>query len=285
MQIGLFARTLTQPTPGELFDAISGFGVNAVQFNFSCVRQPTLPERIDPRLADLIQREAAARKLSISAVSATFNLIHPNFRIRQDGLMRLRELAAACARMRVPVMTLCTGTRDPENMWRRHPANDLPAAWHDLLPGVAEAVAIAETHNLILGIEPEPGNVVSSARKARLLLDEIESPRLKIVMDAANLIEPGNVSTADDVLREAFDLLGPDIALVHAKDVAVEGGFRHVAAGRGVLDYDLYLSLLEQSVYTGPLILHELQESEVVESVTFLRRKLELLARGWLCAK
>jgi sugar phosphate isomerase/epimerase len=34
-------------------------------------------------------------------------------------------------------------------------------------------------------------NVIDSAQKARRLLDEIRSPRLKITMDAANLFHAG----------------------------------------------------------------------------------------------
>ena len=38
---------------------------------------------------------------------------------------------------------LCTGTRDRDNMWRRHPENDSPAAWRDMAACVREATDIA----------------------------------------------------------------------------------------------------------------------------------------------
>jgi hypothetical protein len=44
-----------------------------------------------------------------------------------------------------------------------------------------------------------------------------------------------------------------------------------VAAGRGDLDYALYLALLDGSGV--PLILHGLAEEEVAASVTFLRAR------------
>ena len=278
MQIGIFARTFNRPTLGGLLDAIAQEGIGSIQFNFSCVGLPTLPEQIDPALAEQIRREVKSRNLNVAAVSGTFNLIHPDVRVRQDGLRRLRELAKACAKMGAPVITLCTGTRDAENMWRRHPQNDLPAAWNDLLAGMSEALAIAEQHQITLGIEPEPGNVVASARKGRLLLDELKSARLKVVMDAANLFQIEDLPRMREILDEAFALLGGDIVIAHAKDVQGNGQLRHLAAGRGALDYDHYLSLLEGCGFDGPLILHELKEPEVAESVAFLRRKLK--ARG-----
>ena len=48
-----------------------------------------------------------------------------------------------------------------------------------------------------------------------------------------------------DILGEAFDLLGPDIVLAHAKDLNRDGDAGDMAAGTGVLDYDFYLSQLQ----------------------------------------
>ena len=81
-----------------------------------------------------------------------------------------------------------------------------------------------------------------------------------------------SLSCSERVLAEAFECLGNDIVLAHAKDLRVSGVI--VAAGRGDLDYDLYLEHLLGAGYRGPLILHGLGEEEVEGSVTFLRRKL-----------
>jgi sugar phosphate isomerase/epimerase len=129
-----------------------------------------------------------------------------------------------------------------------------------------------------LGVEPELANVVDSAVKARRLLDEIGSPRLKIIIDPANLFPPGSLPRMPAILDEAFELLGRDIVLAHAKDLSRDGEAGHEAAGTGVLDYDRYLSLLARSGYAGPLILHGLSETQVAGSVAFLREKLSKLS-------
>ena len=273
------ARTFSRPTLGELLRAIAEHGVQSVQFNLSCVGLPTLPQEISDELAGQVRREFADRKLDLAAVSGTFNMIHPDLKSRREDLQRFKGLMAACARMGAPVITLCTGTRDPENMWRRHPENDLPEAWADLVAALGEVLPLAEKNRITLGVEPEPSNVVASARKARRLLDELKSPRLKIVMDAANLFRIEDLPRMRETLDEAFDLLGDDIVIAHAKDFQVTGELRYVAAGKGSLDYDYYLSLLNACGFTGPLILHELRESEVPESVAFLREKLKPFRR------
>jgi sugar phosphate isomerase/epimerase len=233
-----------------------------------------MPERIDSAVCHRIRIAAAARGVTLAAVSGTFNMIHPDPGQRRAALERLRVLAGACKPLGVPVVTLCTGTRDPEDMWRRHPDNDTAAAWRDLLDSMFVAVGVAEEAGVTLAFEPEVANVVDTAAKGRRLLDEVGSPRLKVVMDGANLFRAGDLARMRDVLDEAFALLGKDIVLSHAKDLTHDGEAGHAAAGTGRLDYDHYLALLRSAGYDGPLILHGLSEAQVGASVAFLRGKL-----------
>ena len=139
-----------------------------------------------------------------------------------------------------------------------------------------KALETAEKHDVTLAFEPETANVVDSAEKGRLLLDEMRSPRLKVVMDAANLFDirdPARwLSCSEEMLERAFELLGEDLVLAHAKDV--KGSGEVVAAGKGELDYGLYLEHLHEAGYGGPLVMHGLAEEEVGGSLAFLQRKL-----------
>jgi sugar phosphate isomerase/epimerase len=274
MRLGIFAKTFPRPTLGATLEAVRACDLDCVQFNMACAGLSSLPERIADDIADTVRRETAARGITVAAVSGTFNMAHPDPARRRGGLARLRVLAAACRRMGTSVITLCTGSRDPEDMWRRHPENDSPGAWRDLLASLREALAAAEELGVTLAFEPEVSNVVDSARKGRQLLDELASPRLKVVMDGANLFHAGELARMRDVLDEAFDLLGRDVVLAHAKDLSRDGEAGHEAAGTGVLDYDHYLGLLRRAGYGGPLILHGLREDQVARSVAFLRGKL-----------
>lgn len=273
--LGIFAKTFVRPGIDEVFDAVAQLGVSCVQFNLSSAGLPTLPDAVEPVLLERIRRAASERRIAIAAVSGTFNMIHPDALQRRHGLRRLEILAGACAGLGAPVVTLCTGTRDPDDMWRAHPQNDSAEAWRDLLASLAEALAFAETHGICLGIEPETGNVIRSARHARRLLDELKSSRLKVVMDAANLFAPGDVSRMPEVLEEAFDLLGADVLLAHAKELGGDASPANLAPGEGLLDWDRYLGLLQKAGFEGPLILHGCGEADAARGIEFLGRKLE----------
>ena len=73
------------------------------------------------------------------------------------------------------MVTLCTGTRDPDDMWRAHPDNATPGAWRDSVEQIAAALAVAEAHGVTLAFEPEHNNVVRDAPAGRRLLDELRS--------------------------------------------------------------------------------------------------------------
>ena len=272
----MFARTFARASPEGVFDALVGYGLGETQFNMSVAGLSPLPDEIAPSLADGVRVAAAERRIALVAVSGTFNMIHPDIGVRRDGLRRLGVLAGACDRLGTSAVTLCTGTRDPEDMWRRHPDNARPEAWRDLLATMQEALETAEEHGVTLAFEPEAANVVDSAEKGRRLLDEMGSPRLKVVMDAVNLFDARDparrLSRSGEILEEAFELLGGDLLLAHAKDV--NGSGEVVAVGKGDLDYDLYLKHLNEAGYGGPLVMHGLAEEEVEGSLTFLRRKL-----------
>jgi sugar phosphate isomerase/epimerase len=158
-------------------------------------------------------------------------------------------------------------------MWKAHPDNNLPAAWYDLRQTLDAALVLAEQYNLMLGIEPETANVVNSVDKARQLLREVNSPRLRIIFDPANLFEQEPLPLIQERIRYGLDQLGEYIVSAHAKDRNEQG--QVVAAGKGILPYRTYLRGLTESGYQGNLILHGLADYEVDDSIQFLRKQLE----------
>ena len=279
MRLGIFAKTFARPSLEEVLDAVKAHGLDCVQFNMACAGLPSLPDEIPASACRHIGRCMAERGITMAAVSGTFNMIHPDREQRREGMRRLSVLASACASMGTRVITLCTGTRDLDDMWRWHADNDSFEAWEDLTEAMEQALNIAEKYDVTLAFEPEVANIVHSALKARRLLDDFHSPRLKIVMDAANLFHAGGLGRMDVVLKDAFNLLGGDIVIAHAKDLKEDGAAGHLAAGQGILDYSRYLKLLSEFGFNGPLILHSLKEGQVDDSVAFLRGKLRLLRK------
>ncbi len=156
-------------------------------------------------------------------------------------------------------------------MWKWHADNDSKEAWDDMVQSIEAALLAAEKNNLILAFEPESENVANSAIRARKLLDDLRNPRLRIIIDPANLISPKR--NQKEVLDEAFTLLRDAIVIAHAKDR--NNDFKPCAAGKGMLDFEYYLRCLKEIGFTGPLIMHGLEEKDVRFSREFLDRILQ----------
>lgn len=274
MNIGIFEKTFQRPTLDATLDAVRDHGLTAIQFDFASAGLPSMPDQIDTHTTATIRNALATRQISMAAVSGTFNIIHPDQQVRRDGMRRLRVLAAACSALGTSIITLSTGTRNADNMWRHHPDNTTPEAWRDTVEAMAEIAAIGQEFDVYMAFEPEVSNVIDSAHKARRLIDELQSSYVKVVIDGANLFHSGELLHMADILDEAFALFGADIVLAHAKDLDHDGDAGNLAAGHGLLDYDRYIALLDRSGYNGPLILHGLNEQQVDGCVAFLHTKL-----------
>jgi sugar phosphate isomerase/epimerase len=272
MQLGIFAKTFAGSAPAVVMAAAARSGYRAVQYNMACSGLPSMPDAIPPGVAEAVATAAKQANMDVVAVSGTYNMIHPDPSVRSAGLRRLRVLAGSCAAMGTKLITLCTGTRDPVDQWRHHPDNASAEAWNDLLAEMEKAIAIAGDFNLDLGIEPELANVIDSAAKARLLISELQSPRIRIILDAANLFETGDLQAQRRIVAESIDLLAGHVAMAHAKDRDATGNF--VAAGSGVLDYDHYLSCLVKTGFNGPLVTHGLEEPEAPSTAEFLHQAM-----------
>ena len=111
MRIGIFAKTFQRPTIEELFQAIAGYGVYSVQFNLSCAGLETFPGNVSSDLVQRITDAAEQATVELAAISGTFNMAHPDPAVRRDGLMKFEILCEVTARLPMPVITLCTGTR------------------------------------------------------------------------------------------------------------------------------------------------------------------------------
>ncbi len=272
MRLGIFAKTFPGTGPSAVLAAAKAAGFDAAQYNMACSGLPPMPDAIPHDALAAISRASENEGIPICAVSGTYNMAHPDSAVRAEGLRRLEVIAGACRAMGTRLITLCTGTRDPDDQWRHHPDNASADAWRDMRAEMEKAVAIAERFDLRLGIEPELANIVDSAAKARRLIDEMASPALAIVLDPANLFEREDLAGQRRIVADAIALLADRIAMGHAKDRDADGAF--VAAGKGVLDYPHYLRCLRDAGFDGDLVTHGLSAEEAPGVSAFLRSLL-----------
>ena len=272
MQVGIMTGHFVRPSLGETLDAIVGHGIHHVQFNMSSAHlEGPLAGRVDT-VCPSINQAIAERGMSIAALGGEVNMVHPDETQRRQAIERLRLSIEACGPIGTSVIATCTGSRDPQSMWRNHPDNATDEAWRVLLGTLEEVLPLAEAAGVTIAFEPEVNNVANTAKKSRRLIDELGSPNLGVVMDAANIFNNGDLPRMADILDEAFELLGGHVAIAHGKDLDHDGDAGHLAAGTGKLDYARYVRLLCSLPFNVPVILHGLNEAQVDDAVAMLRR-------------
>ena len=280
--IGIFANTFKSPNFEGVLDAVKAHGITTIELNLSSLDLANLPgtdtlplaESISERLSQRVQSACRKRGITVVSLAAYFNMIHPDKKQRNAGLRQLEPLMKLAKALDVKILALCTGTRDPEQLWRYHPANHEPQAYRDLFDSLNEALALAETYDRVLAFEPEVNLVIDSPKKARDLLDDLASPRLKVIFDPANIFPKGGLNHMHQLMSEAAHLLAEDIVLAHAKDILEDGQAGDVAAGKGKLDYGHYLKLLREIGFGGAILLHGLSEAEVARSLQHVKNSM-----------
>ncbi len=274
MELGIFAKVFSRSSLADVLEAIRLHRFKHLQFNLSCVGLPTLPVAIDNTQCEGIRSELEKRNLVMSILSGTFNIIDPDRNRRAKGFSGLRVLASAANRLGTALISISTGTRNPNNMWAKHPENGNAETWREMLASIELVARIGDESGISFAFEPEQGNIVDCAAKARRLLDEVCSDHIKVLIDPANLLNPGNINNANCMLEEAFDLIGDDVVLAHAKEYQPGGELGGIAIGEGVIDFKHYVNLLKGIGYNAPLIIHGISEGQVDSSLDYLTRVL-----------
>ncbi len=271
MQLGIFAKTFAGANPEQVLAQVKAAGFDLAHYNMACSGLASMPDTINPDISQEIKNISVKTDVTIVAVSGTYNMAHPDPQARNQGHARLDVLASHCAAMGTQLITLCTGTRDADDQWQNHSENNSKEAWRDMLVSMEAALALAERHNITLGIEPELSNIVNSASKARLLISEMQSPRLKIIFDAANLFEIATLDEQRYIISKSIEPVWEHIIMAHAKDRDAAGMF--ASAGQGVLDFNHYLKSLYETGFNGPMIAHGLKSDEAEDVFSFLKSK------------
>lgn len=253
-----------------------GFRSVMTGFRFADVKfDPLAPDwSAAEKIVDMFQKHGIA----IGAMFGYYNVIDPNPQHRQRGEARMEFYLRNWKRLGCAVVSTETGTRNPKSEWLESPENDTEAAYQQCRASLERWARLAEQTGAVVTIEAYWRNVIGSIERAERLLREVNSPALKLVMDPCNYFQQEDLPQMKPMLKEMFRRLGPQIALAHAKDVkSAPNGPQHPAAGRGELDYPLYLQLLAELDRPLDVILEHLTIDDVARSRDFVLGHIDKL--------
>lgn len=263
--LGVFARCFpVQPAP-QLATTIAGYGFALVQLNLSAVGETTIPDEAALAEVDFeaIRSGFDDAGLGIWGLSGSYNMADPDAERARATTVDAARLVRRAPALGATAVTLCSGTRDAENMWRAHPDNDTPDAWADLLANLVPLLDAADEADVLLAVEPEPSNVISGTDAAMRLMDELGDRRTRIgfVLDPANLVGDSPSTAHEAILWHAFDQLGPAAICVHAKDIV---SWDERLSGVQGLDFDLVRRLHSTLPHPVPIVIQDADAANIL---------------------
>ncbi|EOH91767.1 sugar phosphate isomerase/epimerase family protein [Enterococcus pallens] len=273
MELGIFSKGYKNYELTEAFTRIKQSGLSSVQFNFANVGLASLPEAIPEETLQQIQTAAERTGISLAVISGTFNTLELEEATHQQNLHNFQQVVQAAAKLGVPFVSISTGSFNQEDFWSPHPDNHTEKAWSRLYRSLDEMIAIAAGHQVVIVVEPEQANVVSTVEDTlRLMAHYQQSPYLKVLFDAANIVTTEDADQLEKKILTALDKLKDYVAVAHCKDAQVtKEKIEFKAVGKGNLPLKSYLEKLRES-YQGPVIMHGLEEDEVEFALNYLEQ-------------
>ena len=201
--------------------------------------------------------------ISIHSVGVYTNLIHPDEAERKANLDYFEAMMKVAAAMGVHKLITEAGHYRADEPEPPVPHHFQEEVWKTMVATGKELAQRAEAHDAVVLFEPFFRGFLASAKRTRLFLEEVGSPRIKALLDPANLLEVND-------LDEMFQQLQPWIECLHAKDRKLHVD-RGVPAGQGDLDYERFVTLAAERTPNAPLILEYVGPKDYQQAQAHLR--------------
>jgi len=233
-------------------------------------------EALTPGFASYLRKLFEKNNLDIAVLGNYLNLATPDEEAYKVNLHRYMAHMRMASMMNVGVVGTETGAVN--TAYKYEEANHSEKALELFIERVRPVVKYAEDAGVIFAIEPVFKHIVCNPQRARRVLDEIDSPNLQIIFDPVNLLDITNYENREEIFKEAVEVLGPDIAMIHIKDFIVEGKeLKSVAAGTGLMDYTNILSYIKKHKPYIHVTLENTVPSNAVSSREYIQNMYDAL--------
>jgi sugar phosphate isomerase/epimerase len=224
-----------------------GFSAVVLEGNFADVRfDPLAPDwEAAKKITNCLDRNG----IKVVGLYGYYNVVAPNAENRKRGEQRMQFLIENWKRLGSNDISTETGTFNAESEWSDSPENATEAAYQQCRASLEKFAKLAEKAGAVISIEPYWKNVIGTAERAERLFRDVQSPALKLVMDPCNYFRKAELARMQPMLKDIFQRVGKQTVIAHAKDVKAAPDADDTElpfAGKGVLDYPLYLRLLAQ---------------------------------------
>ncbi len=261
MDVGVVTRSFPQLSNAQTADLLAEKGFRWTELCFSQTDskywvyngRSDLADMTDARSRTIVETYRR-RGVEVPVLGVFTNLIEPDDAARAQNLAYFERMIQIAAASAIPtVATECgfvPGARGVN-------ADLYEEVFERLLNSFRWLLRHAETYGVDIALEPCVIDIVPSAKRTADFIAQLGSPRVKVLLDPANLI-------ANSSEEDMFRYLTPHIAYLHGKDRKVNDRKGRVV-GDGDINWPRFLQLYHQHTEGYPFILEYVNIQNVCE--------------------
>lgn len=252
----------------EMCENAKKYGVKNLQFALAKTCNDINFDEIgfDEKVANDIKAKLDEYGLHVSVLGCYINPINPNDEVRETQLRRFKNFISYAKVFGADMIATETGLLSTrEETWSEENFNFF-------VENMRPLVKYAEELGVTVAIEPVFTTTICSPQKMKKMLDKIDSPNLKVILDVSNLTYPETRYSQCDTINDAFDLLGDNIRGIHLKDFTFdeEGKKSFALAGSGELMTEMLFDRISSLSKLPEIILDETKVTDYAQTLEIL---------------
>jgi len=210
--VGARAHDYGRQSPETLFEKIQSDGFEGVQLALQ--KAISGVESFAVITPELVQNVRVCCEKTNLAIPVLGVYVEPSF---ADENMRRKSVQEFCRSIPF-AKTLhagCIGTETTS--MTKQPGVSREDAIKNLLRSLNEILPLAEDTGVDVAIEPVFDHSMNTPEMTKMVLDAMQSPRLKVIFDPVNLLSPNEIPNQERLWNRCFSCFGGSITAVHIK--------------------------------------------------------------------
>ena len=209
------------------------------------------PELLTDELADSVRAQLEANGQTCVLLGCYLNLCSPDM----DDHTRTVDIYKAHLRFarRMGALLVGTETGAPNTGYKTCPECFTEEALSLFIERVTPVVRYAEEVGQLFAIEPVVRHIVSNPERCERVLRAVNSPNLRVILDAVNLLGEENVHAAKAIIADGIARLGDHVSLLHMKDFIPFATERGQAVKASVPNTDVFSGVVSCACGLGDM--------------------------------
>lgn len=269
---GIRGHDLSASSTQEILDQLDRLSLDGVQLApakvYDALKSPGdfLTGHFARAVAEAFQR----RDKKVLVLGCYLNHAHPDPALQKEFQRITAGYIKACADHDFACVATESFTLHGDGS--PHPEDHTEAGYQRLVRQLEPLVEVAEILGVDFVVEGAAHHILHDIATLKRLVEDIDSPRLKLIFDPVNLMTETLAKDQEGFFQDYLETLGAHIQAVHLKDFRFHGSEKKVlTAGEGELAYAKLFPLLQALPHPVDLLLEGVEPPLLETAVRFMK--------------